>query len=35
VPMPSTNAVYACVKFIGEHRGQPAVAPVEAVARPC
>jgi 2-dehydropantoate 2-reductase len=35
VPMPSTNAVYACVKFLGEHRGQPAVAPVEAVARPC
>jgi 2-dehydropantoate 2-reductase len=35
VPMPSTNAVYACVKFLGERRGQPAVAPVEAVARPC
>ena len=35
VPMPSTNAVYACVKFIGEYRGQSAVAPVEAVARPC
>ena len=31
VPMPSTNAVYACVKFIGERRGQPAVAlPAEA-----
>ena len=22
VPMPSTSAVYACVKFLGEHRGQ-------------
>ncbi len=35
VAMPSTSAVYACVKFIGEHRGHSAVAPAEAVARPC
>jgi 2-dehydropantoate 2-reductase len=26
VAMPSTSAVYACVTFLGEHRGQPAIA---------
>ena len=31
VPMPSTSAVYACVKFLGEQHAQPAVAlPAEA-----
>ena len=35
VAMPSMSAVYACVKFLDEHRGQPAVTPAEAVARPC
>ena len=36
VAMPATSAVYACVKFLGDHRGQSAVTPtVEAVARPC
>jgi len=35
VATPSTSAVYACVKFLAEHRGSPAVAPQEAVARPC
>ena len=35
VAMPSTSAVYACVKFLAEHRGHPAVTPpAEAVARP-
>ena len=34
VAMPSMSAVYACVKFLAEHRGQPAVTPMEAVARP-
>jgi 2-dehydropantoate 2-reductase len=33
VPMPSTAAVYACVRFLGENRGKPAVArPAAAVA---
>lgn len=35
VAMPSMSAVYASVKFLDEHRGQPAVTPAEAVARPC
>ena len=34
VPMPSTSAVYACVKFLGERRGQPAAIPAEAMVRP-
>ncbi|HET9192572.1 MAG TPA: 2-dehydropantoate 2-reductase [Vicinamibacterales bacterium] len=34
VPMPSTSAVYACVKFLDERRGQPVATPVEAAARP-
>ena len=33
VPMPSTSAVYACVKFIGEARDRVAAAAPEAVAR--
>ncbi|HZJ31591.1 MAG TPA: 2-dehydropantoate 2-reductase [Vicinamibacterales bacterium] len=33
VPMPSTSAVYACVKFLGESRERLAAAPQEAVAR--
>ena len=33
VPMPSTSAVYACVKFLGEARGRATTAPQEAVAR--
>ena len=34
VAMPSTNAVYACVKFLDERRGKPVATPVEAAARP-
>jgi 2-dehydropantoate 2-reductase len=34
VAMPSTSAVYACVKFLDERRGQPVATPVEAAARP-
>ena len=34
VAMPSTSAVYACVKFL-EHRERLAATPAEAVARPC
>jgi hypothetical protein len=31
VPMPSTSAVYACVKFLGEQQARPAAAlPAEA-----
>ena len=33
VPMPSTSAVYACVKFMGEARDRVAAAAPEAVAR--
>ena len=33
VPMPSTSAVYACVKFLGESRERLAAVPQEAVAR--
>jgi 2-dehydropantoate 2-reductase len=33
VPMPSTSAVYACVKFIGEARDRVSAAAPEAVAR--
>jgi 2-dehydropantoate 2-reductase len=33
VPMPSTSAVYACVKFLGEARQGVAAVPQEAAAR--
>jgi 2-dehydropantoate 2-reductase len=33
VPMPATRAVYACVKFLGEHPGRLAVRPAEAMVK--
>jgi 2-dehydropantoate 2-reductase len=33
VAMPATQAVYACAKLLGEHRGQPAAPRIEEVVR--